>query len=104
MGCGRLFEGTYLEMYKTLQRIKALPDSTKLYCGHEYSKINGQFALSVDINNDALQMRFQEVLKLRANGKPTVPTSLSLEKQINPFLRASSVDEFTKLRQLKDMF
>lgn len=104
MGCGRLFEGTYIEMYKTLQKIKTLPDSSLLYCGHEYSQKNAQFALSVDINNEALEHRYQEVLELLSKGQPTVPTTLALEKQINPFLRASSVDEFKKLRQLRDSF
>ncbi len=104
MGCGRLFEGTYAEMYKSLQKIKTLPNETKIYCGHEYSEKNAQFALSVDGDNTPLKKRYQEVLKLRSENRPTVPTTLALEKEINPFLRASSVDEFKKLRQLRDNF
>lgn len=104
MGCGRLFEGSYIEMYKSLQKIKTLPDDTKIYCGHEYSEKNAKFAISVEPNNIAIKNRYEEVLKLRAQNLPTVPTTLALEKEINPFLRASTVDEFAKLRQLRDTF
>lgn len=104
MGCGRLFEGSYIEMYKSLQKIKTLPEETKIYCGHEYSEKNANFSMSVEPNNIALRNRYEEVLKLRAKNRPTVPTTLALEKEINPFLRASTVDEFAKLRQLRDTF
>jgi hydroxyacylglutathione hydrolase len=104
MGCGRLFEGSYLEMFESLQKIKSLADETKIYCGHEYSEKNARFALSVDPQNEAIKARYQEVLALRLKNLPTVPTTLQLEKQINPFLRASSVDEFAKLRQLRDSY
>jgi hydroxyacylglutathione hydrolase len=104
MGCGRLFEGTYIEMFESLQKIKSLPPQTEFYCGHEYSQKNAQFALSVDPDNLTLKEHFQKVSSLRKQGLATVPTTLELEKKINPFLRASNVDEFAKLRQLRDSF
>lgn len=104
MGCGRLFEGTYAEMFNSLQKIKGLSPDTLIFCGHEYSVKNAEFALSVNPENQDLQKRYRDVLKLREKNQPTVPTSLALELQINPFLRASTVDEFSKLRQLRDTF
>ena len=104
MGCGRLFEGTYIEMFDSLQKIKSLPDNTKIYCGHEYSEKNAQFALHVDPNNENLKARSQEVIRLRQNNQPTVPTTLAMEKEINPFLRAMSTDEFKRLRLLRDTY
>jgi hydroxyacylglutathione hydrolase len=104
MGCGRVFEGTYAQMFESLQKINSLPDETQIYCGHEYSEKNGRFALTVDPDNSTLIERMNEVIALRYKGMPTVPTTLALEKQINPFLRASSVDEFAKLRQLRDSY
>lgn len=104
MGCGRLFEGTYQEMFDSLQRIKQLPPQTQMFSGHEYSLKNSQFALSVDAHNEVLKARRQEVLKLQEVNSPTVPTTLELELKINPFLRASTVDEFKNLRQLRDTY
>ncbi len=104
MGCGRLFEGTYSEMFHSLQKIKSLPKETQIFCGHEYAEKNAQFALSVDGNNRSLKEHYERVLKCRKKNIPTVPTSLELELQINPFLRASSVEDFSRLRQLRDSY
>ncbi len=86
-GCGRVFEGTPTQMYQSLSRLAALPDETLLYCGHEYTQANLKFAQAVEPNNPALIARIKETEKLRAQNLPTVPASLALEKQTNPFLR-----------------
>ncbi|EPS1342532.1 hydroxyacylglutathione hydrolase [Acinetobacter baumannii] len=104
MGCGRLFEGTAEQMYHSLNRLAALPTATKVYCTHEYTLSNAEFALSVEPENHALQERAEQVRMLRQEGKITLPSSIELELATNPFLRAESVDEFTHLRSLKDNF
>ncbi len=88
LGCGRLFEGDAAMMWESLKRLRALPDETMLYCGHEYTATNARCANDVDPDNSALQERAQEVAALRADGKPTLPVSLGREKKTNPFLRA----------------
>ncbi len=92
MGCGRLFEGSPQEMWSSLQKLSQLPDQTKVYCAHEYTASNGQFALSIDASNAALIARMAEVEKLRAQNLPTVPSLLGVEKQTNPFLRANDAN------------
>lgn len=116
LGCGRLFEGTPEQMWGSLQKIAALPDDFTLYCAHEYTEANARFAIYYDPVNRALQARIAEVKKLRAEGKPTVPMKLAVEKQTNPFLRAprlkhsimrpeaSDVEAFADLRKRKDNF
>lgn len=104
MGCGRLFEGSAEQMYKTLQIFKQLPDDVIVYCAHEYTESNGDFSLTVEPNNFELQKRVKEVKKLRQKGMPTIPTSIGEEKLTNPFLRARNVEEFTKIRKVKDSF
>ncbi|EPL5562056.1 TPA: hydroxyacylglutathione hydrolase, partial [Acinetobacter baumannii] len=94
MGCGRLFEGTAEQMYHSLNRLAALPTATKVYCTHEYTLSNAEFALSVEPENHALQERAEQVRMLRQEGKITLPSSIELELATNPFLRAESVDEF----------
>ncbi len=84
-GCGRLFEGTPAQMHASLARIKALPGNTLVYCAHEYTLENIDFALELEPDNPALLLRFEEVRALR--GKPSVPVSLSTELATNPFLR-----------------
>lgn len=98
MGCGRLFEGTAEQMYHSLNRLAALPTATKVYCTHEYTLSNAEFALSVEPENHALQERAEQVRMLRQEGKITLPSSIELELATNPFLRAESVDEFAHLR------
>ena len=116
LGCGRLFEGTAAEMWASLMKLAALPDDTRLYCGHEYTMSNGRFALKHDPDNQALQQRFSEVEALRAKGAFTIPSTIGLEKQTNPFLRAgeaalahsvgleghSALDVFAALRDAKN--
>ena len=87
MGCGRLFEGDAKMMWDSLSKIIALPPETTLYCGHEYTQANAAFALTVDPENAALRSRADEVDALRAQGKPTLPTTLARELETNPFLR-----------------
>jgi hydroxyacylglutathione hydrolase len=86
-GCGRLFEGTPAQMYQALSRIRALPDDTQVYCAHEYTEANLRFACIAEPDNTALVQRQQETAALRAQGRPTVPAALGLEKATNPFLR-----------------
>ena len=81
IGCGRVFEGTYPMMWDSLLKLRALPDDFKLYCGHEYTASNVKFALTVDADNPALKARAEEVTRLRAENKPTIPTLLGEEKE-----------------------
>jgi hydroxyacylglutathione hydrolase len=118
MGCGRLFEGTPAQMWGSLQKIVRWPERTRLYCAHEYTQANGRFALTVEPGNRALVERMQDVARLRADGRPTIPTTVALEKATTPFLRpasrdlkaavglagASDVEVFAKTRALKDAF
>ncbi|MFK8069078.1 MAG: hydroxyacylglutathione hydrolase [Gammaproteobacteria bacterium] len=118
MGCGRLFEGTAEQMWQSLQKLLQLPEQTLIYCAHEYTEDNGNFALSIDSENEQLLDRMSEVRALRKAGRPTIPTSLAIEKQTNPFLRPddmeirtclgmlSESDElvFAQIRKLKDNF
>lgn len=92
LGCGRLFEGDAAMMWASLSKLMKLPDDTKIWCGHEYTQSNGRFALSIEPNNQALKKRMGEVNAQRAAGKPTVPATLGLEKQTNPFLRPDSAE------------
>ena len=118
MGCGRLFEGDPKMLWTSLSKLMTLPDQTKIYCGHEYTQSNGRFALTLEPGNQALKARMGEVNALRAAGKPTVPASMGLEKQTNPFLRpdqpeirkslgmerADTVAAFGEIRARKDRF
>jgi hydroxyacylglutathione hydrolase len=118
LGCGRLLEGTAAQMWASLSRLMALPDDTIIYCGHEYTASNAKFALSVDPDNQALVERALEVERLRAAGKPTLPTTMGREKATNPFLRAddgyirenlgmekaSDAEVFAEIRKRKDTF
>lgn len=104
LGCGRIFEGTHQQMFNSLQRLSALPTSTQLYCSHEYTLANAQFALTIEPNNHALQARAKHIETLRLLGKITLPTQLSIELETNPFLRVESVEEFSHIRTLKDQF
>lgn len=89
LGCGRLFEGTAPQMWASLSKLAALPDDTIVCSGHEYTQSNAKFAVTVDPDNAALQQRMADIDSARAAGKPTVPSSLALEKATNPFLRAA---------------
>jgi hydroxyacylglutathione hydrolase len=118
MGCGRLFEGTPEMMLQGLSKIAALPDDTAVYCGHEYTLSNGKFAITLEPGNSALQQRLKDVETARANNLPTVPSTIGLEKQTNPFLRTQSAEirasigmvhaddvaVFAEIRRRKDSF
>jgi hydroxyacylglutathione hydrolase len=88
-GCGRVFEGTAQQMYASLEKLRALPDETKVYCGHEYTLANIGFAKNVEPRNRALAAREEREAKLRAQGLPTLPSRLGDEKATNPFLRCT---------------
>lgn len=117
LGCGRMFEGTPTEFWTSLLKLRALPDETLLYCGHEYTQSNARFALSIDPSNSVLISLADEVGRRRAQGLPTVPSRLGDEKQANPFLRADDdelagvigagedpTNTFALIRKLKDNF
>lgn len=104
MGCGRLFEGDAAQMYANMRRFAGLPDTMRVYCGHEYTQSNGRFALSVDRDNEALRARMERVDAARAADEPTVPTTIGDERATNPFLRADSADALKILRDGKDAF
>ena len=88
LGCGRLFEGSPAQMWSSLARLRALPPETTLLCAHEYTAANAAFALSVEPDHEGLRARAEEVARLRADGRPSVPVRLSDETALNPFLRA----------------
>ena len=90
IGCGRVIEGTPEMMWQSLLKLRGLPDDTRIYCGHEYTKANIRFAKSIESGNPALNAREQEVEKLLAANKPTIPSTLGEEKAANPFLRADA--------------
>ncbi len=104
LGCGRLIEGTAAEMFASLRKLAALPGGTKVCCGHEYTESNARFALSVDPNNAALKARTEQAHQQRAAGQPTVPSTMAVELDANPFLRAPDVATFADLRAKKDKF
>jgi hydroxyacylglutathione hydrolase len=92
LGCGKLFEGTAIEMWESLKLLRALPDDTEVYCAHEYSESNARFATAIDKNNETLKERAAQIAALRKAGKPTIPALLGNEKLSNPFLRADQSD------------
>lgn len=104
MGCGRLFEGTAAQMHASLGKLMSLPDDTLVYCAHEYTASNGRFAVTVEPDNAALAERVAEVARLRAADRPTVPSTIGLERATNPFTRAGSVEAFAARRAGKDGF
>jgi hydroxyacylglutathione hydrolase len=118
LGCGRVFEGTMAQMWSSLEKLAALPVATRVYCGHEYTQSNARFALTVDPDNPALTRRAAEVDRLRAAGRPTIPSTIGAERETNPFLRAADQrirkglgligaadDEvFAEIRRRKDRF
>jgi hydroxyacylglutathione hydrolase len=104
MGCGRLFEGTAEQMYRSLQRIAELPEDTALYCGHEYTLANAIFAVHAEPDNAATGARLEQVRTLRHQGKITLPTTVEAERRTNPFVRAANVETFARLRSEKDRF
>ena len=118
-GCGRIFEGTAPMMWATLERLAALPPDTRVFSGHEYAASNVRFALTIEPDNDALKWRAGEIAAARAEGRPTVPAPIALERATNPFLRAEepairkilgfgpeaeTAEVFAEIRRRKDRF
>ncbi len=103
-GCGRVFTGDYQQMFESIQRLKALPDDTLICAGHEYTLANLAFAETVLEDKSAVQKHKVLVESLRKQGLPSMPTTLLLEKEINPFLQAEDLPQFIKFRQDKDKF
>jgi len=120
-GCGRLFEGSPEQMYTSLKKIKHLPAATRVYCAHEYTQSNLRFAQAVEPDNLALKQRAQSAEQTRAKHQPTVPSTLALELETNPFLRAdqapvraaalrrdpqsgNEIEIFASIRRWKDQF
>ena len=101
-GCGRIFEGTYEEMYNSLQRIKLLPQNTLIYCAHEYTKSNLLWALNIKPEDQEIKKKLIEVEKKIALKELTIPSTLGEEMKINLFLRAQNLKEFIYLRANKD--
>ena len=104
LGCGRIFEGTYSQMFNSLMKLKELPKNTKVYCGHEYTKKNSNFCLAHDANNENLKIKIQDIDTRLKSGLPTIPSTIKDELECNIFLRSSNVETFSKLRDLKDNF
>jgi hydroxyacylglutathione hydrolase len=118
IGCGRVIEGTPEMMWDSLLKLRALPDDTRFYCGHEYTAANIRFAKTIESKNAALEARAAEVAKLLAAGKPTIPATIAAEKAANPFLRADDAEVanavglgeapawkvFAEIRQRKNRF
>ena len=104
LGCGRIFEGTYEQMFNSLKKIKELPKDTQIYCGHEYTLQNSKFCELNDSDNSNLKNKIEEIKEKIKNGHPTIPSILSDEMECNIFLKAKDVESFSKLRDLKDNF
>ena len=117
-GCGRLLECDAQVMWKSLSRLASLPDETLIYCGHDYTLENCEFALSIEPGSEVLKRRLNEIRQIQSQGGPTVPSTIAQEKSTNPFLRedepqlkaalgmerAQAAEVFAKLRRLKDVF
>jgi hydroxyacylglutathione hydrolase len=104
LGCGRIFEGTYSQMYNSLKKLKMLPENTKIFCGHEYTKQNSKFCIMYDKNNQNLKNKINEIEKKLEKGLPTIPSTIKDELECNIFLRSDNLENFSKLRDLKDNF
>lgn len=110
LGCGRLFEGSFEQAFQSLKRITTLPDETLIYCTHEYTEANLRFCkiltpqdnTPLTGNDEVLDLYENQTVSKRQLGLPTVPLRLSLEKQVNPFLRAQDVEQFRYLRELRN--
>ena len=104
LGCGRIFEGTYEQMFASLNKLKKLPSDTKIYCGHEYTLKNSIFCLRHEKNNKNLEKKIFDIKDKLKNNFPTVPSTIGEELACNIFLRAKNLEDFSKLRDLKDNF
>tara|TARA_Y100000996_G_scaffold409135_1_gene389305 strand:- start:222 stop:983 length:762 start_codon:yes stop_codon:yes gene_type:complete len=118
LGCGRIFEGTYDEMYNSLEKLKKFPKNTQIYCGHEYTKKNADFCLSIDTKNSKLINKISQIDERIKSNKATIPSNLEDELKCNIFLKSDNleiqkrlginsgnpIETFKKLRELKDNF
>jgi len=104
LGCGRIFEGTYKEMFNSLSKIKSLPKETKIYCGHEYTLNNSRFCIEHDSKNLNLKKKIENIKKKISDGLPTIPSTIKEELECNIFLKIKDLEVFSKLRDLKDNF
>jgi len=104
LGCGRIFEGTYEQMFESLNKLKKLPLDTKIYCGHEYTLKNSMFCKKYEENNKNLKKKIIEIEHKLKNNLPTIPSTIGEELACNIFLRAKNLEDFSKLRDLKDNF
>ena len=118
LGCGKIFEGTYQQMFDSLEKLKNLPKETKIYCGHEYTKKNSDFCLKYNPSNKELINKINEIKIKRSKNIPTVPSTISEEIKCNIFFKyddieiknslnmknKNSIEIFSKLRDLKDNF
>ena len=110
-GCGRVFEGTFEQMYESIIKLKNLPINTKIYCGHEYTLSNLEFAKEAEPFNQDTLSRYNNVLKLREKGTPSIPSLLSTELKTNPFLRCDNKEvqenistKFKTIKESKEIF
>ena len=104
LGCGRIFEGTYEQMYNSLKKIKSIPKATEIYCGQEYTLQNSNFCIANDSSNLKLKNKILEINRKLKNALPTIPSTLADELECNIFLKAKDLKSFSKLRDLKDNF
>ena len=118
LGCGRLFEGSYEQMTESILKIRSLPDSTKIFCGHEYTESNAKFAEFLDPGDELLKKKMLNIKQDRLESKPTIPAILEEEKKLNPFMKfdnqeyldsikienISNAENFKKIRIMKDNF
>lgn len=103
-GCGKLFEGSPEQMFLSLKKLSRLPIDTKVYCGHEYTVQNLKFAITLDPENLDIKTYIAAANELRSRGLPTIPSTIGVEKMVNLFMRAKSVEELRDLRLAKDSF
>ncbi len=104
LGCGRVFEGTMEQMWSSMEKLTKLPPGTQVYCGHEYTQANANFAVTAEPDNQDLKVRAAEIEALRAKGQATVPTTIGAELRTNPFMRAGNAARFAETRTAKDNF
>jgi hydroxyacylglutathione hydrolase len=104
MGCGRLFEGTADDMFAAMRKLEALPPETLVACGHEYTVANGRYAVTAEPGNAAARQALARAEALRAEGRPTLPSTIGAERDTNPFMRARSAAELGERRAAKDAF
>ena len=104
LGCGKIFEGTYLQMFNSLERFKKLPLDTKIFCGHEYTLQNSKFCVKYDPGNNRLKKKIEKIKENVKNNLPTIPSTIQEELECNIFLKSENVETFSKLRDLKDNF